>query len=429
MLPVVSLRDVSRDDVDRIGWWLEDEAVSSKWFGHYACGDPVHRGYEPRHMLEASEGEWGTAFNDSTRLIYSIYAEDGDHIGESQILLDGKGSAELSLLIGRKDRWHHGYGTSAVILLLEKIFKDLRLQRAWVSVPTDNSPATGLFEKFGFRLEATRDICKRPDGTSFTTNIMAADASRYAVPSRKEPEARVSPVITVTGLSGSGSDVVATGVARKMGGRLVYDEIADLLRRRLGCSEGEIDWLETRYRSFWHRLLSSMMVPMDWSSAYDAGYHHLMLNPNVDYDLFGEHITKKQYLDGLAGVVKTLAAEGDVVLHGHASHLFVPAGEVSLNVFVSASPEFRAERMTALRGSDLVETAKWLEKEDGGQRNTFRNLFDTDILDMGAYDLSVNLDRVSFDTAAQIIVGAVRELVAAGPEAAVKPVRETVATS
>ena len=114
MLPELELRDVSREDVDRIAAWLDDSEVSSQWFGHYACGDPVHRGYEPGHMLEASDGEWQQVFRrDRDRVIASIYAEPHGHVGECQIVMHGRGEAELFLLIGRKELWHQGYGTAA----------------------------------------------------------------------------------------------------------------------------------------------------------------------------------------------------------------------------------------------------------------------------------------------------------------------------
>ena len=433
MLPVVTLRNVSRDDVDRIGWWLQDDDVSGKWFGHYALGDPVHRGYDPGHMLEASELEWDNVFNDSTQLIFSIYGEDGDHIGESQIHFDGQGSGELSLLIGRKDRWHLGYGTAAVILLLEKAFRDLRLRRVWVSVPSDNEPAVGLFEKLGFRQERVREIRTNSGGTTLRVSVMGTNASRYDTSAKNESEAKTYPLITVTGLPGSGSGAVAAQVARSLGSRMVDEEdMNELVRERLGCSSGEIEWLQTRHRSFWHRLLNSLMVPMDWSSAYDAGYYHLAVSPDADYDLYGEHITKKQYVEAVAGVIKALAAEGGVVFHGHASHLFAPSGEASLNVFVSASAERRAERMAMARHSDVAEAAKWLGNEDRDQRNTFDNLFDADVLDMEAYDLRLNVDRVALDTAAELVVGAVKELElvpASGAAQAPAPARETVTAS
>lgn len=419
MLPVVTLRNVSRDDVDRIGWWLADDEVSGKWFGHYAMGDPVHRGYDPVHMLEASEREWENVFNDSTRLIYSIYDENGDHIGESQIVFDGQGSGELSLLIGRKDRWHLGYGTSAVILLLEKAFKDLRLRRVWVSVPSDNEPAIGLFEKLGFRHEREREVAARSDGSAFTVSVMATSASRHDTSAKSESEVAAHPIVTVAGLAGSGSGAVAARIAHSLGSRLVdEDEMAELVRERLGCSEGEIEWLHTRHRSFWHRLLSSLMVPMDWSSAYDAGYYHLATSPDVEYDVFGEHITKRQYVEAVAGVIKAFGAEGGVVLHGHANHLFTLDGEASLNVFVSSSAEARAGRIATVRRSGDSEAARWLKRDDRDQRNTFDNLFDSDVLNMDAYDMRLNVDRVSLDAAAELVVGAVKELAPGAVETA-----------
>ena len=63
MLPIVQLRHVTRNDVQRIARWLADDEVSSRWFGHYACGDPVHRGYEPSLMLGASTEDWVRVFD------------------------------------------------------------------------------------------------------------------------------------------------------------------------------------------------------------------------------------------------------------------------------------------------------------------------------------------------------------------------------
>ena len=81
VLPEIELREVTREDVDRIAGWLDDNDVSSNWFGHYACGDPVHRGYDPVHILEAPESEWDRIFrHDPRRLISSIYNERGEHI-------------------------------------------------------------------------------------------------------------------------------------------------------------------------------------------------------------------------------------------------------------------------------------------------------------------------------------------------------------
>ena len=164
MLPEVNLNPVTREDVDRIAGWLSDIEVSSRWFGHYACGDPVHRGYEPAIMLESSDSMWEQVFLlDQNRLIFSIYSEETGHIGECQLLCDGKGGGELSLLIGRRDVWHKGYGTSAMLELLELTFESRRLEKAWVQVSPDNKPALGLFRKLGFKSSKKRPPVQLPE--------------------------------------------------------------------------------------------------------------------------------------------------------------------------------------------------------------------------------------------------------------------------
>ena len=403
MLPEVTIQNVSRADVDRLAWWLEDEQLSSKWFGHYGCGDPVHRGYDPRHMLEASEAEWMRVFDDPRRHIYSIYSEKSEHIGECQVVLDGEGGAELSLLIGRQDLWHHGYGTATAMLLLDKVFGPLGVDRAWVNVPEDNTPALGLFQKLGFTREGNRELCKRPDGTALNAYILAMDATFYEARSHGPV-----PVVTISGLPGSGSEAIGAEVARMIGSRLVDEEMSETLSARLGISTSELEAFENTHRSFWARLLSSIVVPMEWSTGYDVGYHWFRPDPSLDYDLLDDHLTKKKYLEGLARVVRGLAAEKNVVLHLHGSHLLVPPNVGALNVFVSASPELRRRRIATSEGVTLDAAVEWQKSLDKDALSVFKNLFGADLLDMGLYDITLNVDRVAIETAAQIIVGALR---------------------
>ena len=64
--------------------------------------------------------------------IFSIYTEEGQHIGEGQLSIDEPlGDAQVSVLIGDKTRWHGGFGTAATLAMLEHIFDTLGLFRAW----------------------------------------------------------------------------------------------------------------------------------------------------------------------------------------------------------------------------------------------------------------------------------------------------------
>ncbi len=184
MLPQVKLSQVVREDVERIAEWLEDSEISEMWFGRYTYGEPAHLGYEPRKMLSASEDEWNEVFHDPHhephRDIFSLYTATDEHIGEAQLAIDEPlGDAQLSVLIGRKELWHRGYGTAATLALLDHIFNTLGLYRAWVDVPEYNEHAREMFEHVGFVHEGTLRKSRPHHGARFDSVIMGMLRSEY----------------------------------------------------------------------------------------------------------------------------------------------------------------------------------------------------------------------------------------------------------
>ncbi|NQU96902.1 MAG: GNAT family N-acetyltransferase [Chloroflexi bacterium] len=178
------LTEVTREDVARIAEWLKDTEVSDMWFGHYTYGEPAHLGYEPEKMLSAAEEQWNDMFRDPRhephRDIFSIRTLSGDHIGEAQLSVDeALGDAQLSVLIGRKDLWHRGYGTAATLALLEHIFATLGLYRAWVDVPEYNTAAREMFRHLGFRHEGTLRHSRPHHGARHNSVVMGMLQNKY----------------------------------------------------------------------------------------------------------------------------------------------------------------------------------------------------------------------------------------------------------
>ncbi|MDE2822329.1 MAG: GNAT family N-acetyltransferase [Chloroflexota bacterium] len=405
MLPEVTLKSVSRDDVDRIAWWLQDDDLSSRWFGQYGADDPVHPGYDPRHMLEASDWEWRRTFADSRRAIFSIYSTADEHVGECQVQIDGEGGAELSVLIGRKDLWHHGYGTATMLELLDRVFNTMGLESAWVTVPIENRPAIGLFEKLGFVI-ASGDHVKH--GEIDVAHMTVSSARYSAKDSRAHKEMEITPVVAVAGLPGSESQALGQEIARLLDSEYIGDEIKDLLSERLQCSRAELESFETSHKSFWMRLLASIVVPTEVTTAYESGYHAYVPSRPYEYDeLLHEPLSKRQYVKKLRRIVRRRAAEGNAVLHGNGSHLFLPEQVDGLTVFVSASDESRAVRL-AQYGDTPEASLKRLQRADKEQREIFRRLFDCEIDDSSKFDITVNLDRMTIADAAEVIVEVLR---------------------
>ena len=178
------LRQVAREDVQRIADWLKDEDVSESWFGRYTYGDPAHLGYEPEVMLNATQEQWDEVFHDPHhephRDIFSIYSEEGEHIGEGQLSIDEPlGDAQISVLIGDKTKWHSGYGTAAALAMLEHIFGHLGLYRGWVDVPTYNEAARAMFEHIGFVHEGTLRSSRPHAGARHDSAILGMLVDEY----------------------------------------------------------------------------------------------------------------------------------------------------------------------------------------------------------------------------------------------------------
>jgi RimJ/RimL family protein N-acetyltransferase len=65
------------------------------------------------------------------------------------------GSAELGIFIGEPEDWGKGYGTDAVNALVDFGFGQLRLERIWLNVGTENERARRAYQKAGFVHEGT----------------------------------------------------------------------------------------------------------------------------------------------------------------------------------------------------------------------------------------------------------------------------------
>ena len=104
-------------------------------------------GIHPAEMEEASDEEFQRVFDDPEHQTLSVYAE-GEHIGEVHIAIEESlGDGQLSILIGRKDMWHHGFGTAAAQAALDLGFGEFGLFRVWVDIPEYNAAAKTLFEQ------------------------------------------------------------------------------------------------------------------------------------------------------------------------------------------------------------------------------------------------------------------------------------------
>ena len=89
----------------------------------------------------------------SVRRNYAIETLDRVHIGNCVYYNIDKTNreAEVGIMIGNRDYWNKGYGTDAMIALIDFIFRHLRFKRLYLKTLEKNIRAQHSFLKCGFK--------------------------------------------------------------------------------------------------------------------------------------------------------------------------------------------------------------------------------------------------------------------------------------
>ena len=148
--------------------------------GRFSYGYPADLCNLPVEIEQASEEQWERIFNNPGHRIMSIYSEEGEHIGEVHIAIEESlGDGQVSVLIGRKDLWHQGYGTSSMKATLEMAFDAYGLYRVWADIPEYNTAALTMFTHLGFVHEGTLRKSRPHEGSRFDSVVMGMLATEY----------------------------------------------------------------------------------------------------------------------------------------------------------------------------------------------------------------------------------------------------------
>jgi RimJ/RimL family protein N-acetyltransferase len=107
--------------------------------------------------------------------------EDDKLIGSCQLhsINHTHRSAELQIRLGDTSQHGKGYGTEAVLLLLEFAFKDLNLHRVYLHVFSSNLAAIRVYKKTGFVKEGVLREAAYIDGEYKDVAVMAMLQEEY----------------------------------------------------------------------------------------------------------------------------------------------------------------------------------------------------------------------------------------------------------
>ena len=114
------------------------------------------------------------------------------------------------------------------------------------------------------------------------------------------------------------------------------------------------------------------------------------------------------YLDRLQAIIYEVAKKGDAVFFGRGSQLLLHSFDCAFHVLITGSLQKRIERIAEEMQVRKEMAAKIIHQSDRDKRGFFRFAFDEDWLNPQLYDLLLNTDKLSVDSAVKMIMDAAK---------------------
>jgi cytidylate kinase len=182
-------------------------------------------------------------------------------------------------------------------------------------------------------------------------------------------------IIAISRGTASGGQALAERVAAKLGWPCLSNEVIGEAARRYNVPEPELVKTFEKAPTFWEKLTASRRV----------------------------------YLTFVQAAMCEYAEQGDLVYHGHAGHALLPGIRHVLKVRLVAPLDYRIgavmERNPHL---DRKGAARYIHQVDEERTSRMRYLFDVDWRDPYQYDLVLSLDKLTVDTACDLVIQAVQ---------------------
>lgn len=114
----------------------------------------------------------------------------------------------------------------------------------------------------------------------------------------------------------------------------------------------------------------------------------------------------KIYLERLQSVIYELAQRGNAVFFGRGSQLMLRSFDCAFHVLIMGSKEKRLQRIMEQKGVDREMAETMIRQSDHEKKGFLRFAFDEDWINPKLYDLILNTDKLSSESAKRMILEA-----------------------
>lgn len=189
-----------------------------------------------------------------------------------------------------------------------------------------------------------------------------------------------TPDITISRDPGSGGNLIAKKVAKKLGWQFFDKELMSKLSKDLDIPEDEFANVDEHNRSW----LSDLF--------------HSIFNPNYVSDI--------RYITHLKKILLHAAKEQDLVIVGRGANLIIPH-DLSLRVRITASFDTRVNNTYKFENMSTKEEARlWVHKIQDRRNRFIQQYFGVNPHNPWNYDLVLSTDHLTLEQARDIIIHA-----------------------
>lgn len=225
------------------------------------------------------------------------------------------------------------------------------------------------------------------------------------------------PVITAAGSMGSGIRDIARAAAEQLGIDYVDQEILVEAARELGVPYQDIESHDERTRGVRERLADMFRNFLERSAAVGVG-DPLMGSSGLELVLartYGEAaypppnapvLDDTRYIKTLTGIIRELAARGNIVILGRGGQAILRDWPRALHVAATAALEFRVRTVMERERLGHDEALKRVQEADRNRAAFHRKFFKVEVENPCLYDLMIRSDRLSTTDAAALVVAA-----------------------
>jgi cytidylate kinase len=206
------------------------------------------------------------------------------------------------------------------------------------------------------------------------------------------------PIVTISREYGAGGSSVAGLVAVELKAEVVDKKLVEEVAARLSLRPSDVEAEIERPRGLLERLVRSFSV---LEPGMGAGWQPPYPDPLYD--------PRKEMIGLTESVIKEVAAAANVVIVGRGASFVLHNRPGIFRVFLRAPDAVKVKTLMARLGLSEAETLRKMHETDSNRAAYIRQLYGHDWCDVSEYDLIVNTGRVSYETAAAMILDGARD--------------------